>query len=238
MVIPMTEKKNKYSMHKKLTEYRAVILDMDGTLYSQPALRFLMAAALSGYYLFHPFRIKELFILKQYRQVREHWKGSATASDSLDAAQYLFTAEQMKAAPELVERVVTRWMQEYPLTFIKRCRDKKLAALIGQLRKKGMIIVVYSDYPAKEKLAALSLETDFVFCAADKEINCMKPDPKGMHAILHSLGLSAEEALMIGDRYEKDGLSAENAGMDFLILPRQINRRNKLENRIDLTPDL
>ena len=46
--------------------------------------------------------------------------------------------------------------------------------------------------------------------------------------ILNELGLPAEEVLMIGDRYEKDGQSAESAGVDYVILPAQPKKRHEV----------
>ena len=41
------------------------------------------------------------------------------------------------------------------------------------------------------------------------------------------LGLNADEAIMIGDRYEKDGLAAEKNQVDYIILPSSKKERNK-----------
>jgi len=74
----------------------------------------------------------------------------------------------------------------------------------------------------------LGLDLDFVFSATDTLINCLKPNPKGLTAILHQLSLSPKDCLFVGDRDEKDGLCARQVGMDFLILPKNPLKRSQL----------
>jgi putative hydrolase of the HAD superfamily len=59
-------------------------------------------------------------------------------------------------------------------------------------------------------------------------IGSMKPDPKGLKVILSDIGLKSEEVLMVGDRYEKDGLAAKACEMDYIILPSSSGKRRKL----------
>ncbi|MCR5603915.1 MAG: HAD family hydrolase [Lachnospiraceae bacterium] len=61
------------SMNKKINEYKALVFDLDGTLYYQRQLRLKMAWMLGNYYLCHFWCIKELFIIKKFREVREKW---------------------------------------------------------------------------------------------------------------------------------------------------------------------
>lgn len=56
----------------------------------------------------------------------------------------------------------------------------------------------------------------------------MKPDPKGLQVILATLGLQAEDVIMVGDRYEKDGLAAIGNRMDYLIVSSSKKEREKL----------
>ena len=57
-------------MTKPLLNYRAVIFDMDGTLYYQLPLRLRMGGKLAAYYLRHPLRYKELLAVKTFREIR------------------------------------------------------------------------------------------------------------------------------------------------------------------------
>ena len=50
---------------------RAVIFDVDGTLYHQRPVRIRMACRLAGFFLLHPLRIRELLGIRHFRKLRE-----------------------------------------------------------------------------------------------------------------------------------------------------------------------
>ena len=203
--------------------YRAVLFDMDGTLYDQRRLRLNMAIALVGTCLLHPSAVRQLRIISVFRRMREEG-GAVGGKDGFEAAQYAAVGEKLGLSPQKVRETVEKWMYQVPLRYLPRCRDERMAALIGRLRKSGTAVIVYSDYPAEEKLAALGLTADGCFSASDGEIACLKPDPRGIRAVLATTVFFPEECLYIGDRDEKDGASARSVGMDYLILPK--GRRN------------
>ncbi|MDR1030640.1 MAG: HAD-IA family hydrolase [Treponema sp.] len=176
---------------------------MDGTLYYQYPLRICMIFALLRYFLTHLLNIKELWMLFKLR--KSHKNGRFIKGNAR----------------------IDYWMQEKPLKYIPLFQDKKLSMLVDQLRHKGVRIVVYSDYPVAGKLNVLRMPpVDFTFCGFDEEIQCLKPDTKGLTYIMATLNEPAENILFIGDRYEKDGKCAEGVGMDYIILDKYPLLRN------------
>jgi FMN phosphatase YigB (HAD superfamily) len=176
---------------------------MDGTLYYQLPVRICIALELLGYYMTHLKNINDLFTLRKYR--KSHESGYMIKSNS----------------------ITDYWMQERPLKYIRLFRDKKLLELIQQLRNNGATIVIYSDYPVVDKLRALKpFPFDFAFCASDTDIQCLKPDTKGIKRILEIIKESVENIVFIGDRYEKDGQCAQRVGMDYMILDKYPVLRN------------
>jgi FMN phosphatase YigB (HAD superfamily) len=210
---------------RKLDEYKAVIFDMDGTLYYQKPFRIRMMIFLLGHVLRHPYAVKDMLIIKKYREVREHWEDKS--SNNLDAAQYEYVAKLKKTTIEHVEEVVKFYMHKAPLRLLPSFKDNELAKIIDKLHDKGVKVIVYSDYPAEDKLRTLNIKADRCYCSADARIGTMKPDPKGLNVILGDIGLKASDALMVGDRYEKDGLAAKSCGMDYIILPSSRGKRKK-----------
>lgn len=213
-------------MSKKLWEYKAVVFDVDGTLYYQPPLRRKMALKLASYYIFHPWKIKELLIIKEFRRIREEWNTISQDENDIENAQYQYVASQMNTNSENVKRLVYHWMYDFPLPYLDQCKDKELIRLIEKLNKDGITTAVYSDYPVEDKLKAMKVDVKYHFSALDPDIMCLKPDSKGMRVVLEKLNRKPEEVLMVGDRYSKDGMSAISGKVDYIILPKTPGKRN------------
>lgn len=220
-------------MSKELFEYKAVVFDVDGTLYYQPPLRTKMAVKLCGYYLVHFWKVKDLLIIKVFRQVREHWvTNSENGNTLMEKEQYQYVADKLKTTLDRVERVIYYWMYDFPLPYLNKYKDEKLIQIIEELNRKGIVTAVYSDYPVEKKLKAMGVQVQHHFSALDTDIMCLKPEPKGMRVVLGKLNLPANEVLMVGDRYSKDGLSAINANVDYVILPSEPLERDKIMRKL------
>ncbi len=208
-----------------MKKYKLVIFDMDGTMYYQPPLRCHMALSLMGHYWCHPGKWKEIVILKCYRQIRERFK----TADKGNLEQEIIekTAIETKSAPETVEQIIRKWIFEEPINKLSHCRDHQAAELMRRLKGMEVQTVIYSDYPVADKIKALNLTPDFYFSGSDEGINSLKPDPAGMNYIMKVLKVKPEEVLVIGDRQEKDGEAAGNAGVDCMILSKYKMIRKK-----------
>lgn len=227
---------NRIQMQKaSIYDYRAVIFDLDGTLYYQKPFRIRMLFFLAEYAVRHPSRIPDLFLVKRYREIRENWtkyEQSITfpAETDMEHRQYQYVAKEKHVTPEYVEEVIRFFIMEAPLKLLPAYKDDMLSDFIYRLRQKKIKVIVYSDYPTDAKLNALSVQADAGFTSADAEIGCMKPDPKGLKVILEALALSPKDAVMIGDRYEKDGLAAAGNQMDYIIVSSSKKERAKLKH--------
>ena len=231
-----TVKEEPVRMRKSLMEYDAVIFDVDGTLYFQRPMRLKMAWRLGCFYLLRPWRLRELAALKYFRKLRERWQEEKEENSGgpLDQRQYEAVGKKLGMAASRVKETVERWMYETPLDLLPGCQDRMITGLMERLSRRGAAVMVYSDYPAQDKLKAMGVpvQEGRVFCALDPDMMCLKPDPKGMRHILETAGFQPEQALMIGDRYSRDGLSAKNVGADWLILPASPRQRRKLLKEI------
>lgn len=92
---------NRMNMKKdKITRYKAVIFDLDGTLYYQKPFRVRMLCFLAGYIVRHPSSLKDMLIIKKYRKVREDWEKYdkifyTSNEERLDERQYMYVAAEM-----------------------------------------------------------------------------------------------------------------------------------------------
>lgn len=223
-----------------MDDYRLYVFDLDGTLYFQKPFRVRMLVYLATYVLTHPSSVKDIFLLKLYREVRENWEereideiGKLISADfSMEDKQYEYVARAKKVSRERVKNAVTFFMMKAPLTILPGFVDEELRKLIFLIRNTGRTAVIYSDYPVEDKLKALKIEGDAMYTSSDERIGTMKPDAKGLQVILSDFDFDKSDVLMIGDRYEKDGLAAIANGIDYLILPSSKSERAKLYKEI------
>ena len=210
---------------KKIDDYKLIVVDLDGTLYYQKPLRIKMAFSLLFYYAFRPHKIKELLVIKDYRKLRE--KTAFNGEENIEEKIIETLATKYKKDVDNVKNIIHFWMIEKPFKYIKKYEDKNLVGVLQKAKEKGVKIVVYSDNPADEKMKAINLDIDGVFCATDKDVCCFKPEIKGLMAIMNKFSVSHNQTLFVGDRQEKDGKCAENAGVDCVILSTKKTKRNK-----------
>ena len=198
---------------KNFLDYKAWVIDFDGTFFYQLPVRIFMAAWLLIYYLPRPLHWKELFILMDYRRVRE--KLFAAESANFYELQLKNLSERYNVGVEEILKIVTSWTIEKPQFLIKKFQRKKLIAAIKFAQLRGVKIVIYSDNQVDEKIKALDFVPDYAFWSDDDLIKCMKPDSKGLNNILNFLCLKPAEVLYIGDRDDRDGICAKSAGVKY-----------------------
>jgi FMN phosphatase YigB (HAD superfamily) len=163
---------------------KAVIFDVDGTLYRQRPLRRAMAVRLVAGHLLHPIRgLRTAHILAAYRQAQEDMRAEAAVGD-LTEVQLLAASARTGVDLAEVARCVTRWMDVAPLALLPRCAEHDLVESLDLLRSWGLRLAVLSDYPAHAKLAALGIADHFdhVLCAQDADIGRFKPHPRGLRS--------------------------------------------------------
>ncbi|MBV8883216.1 MAG: HAD family hydrolase [Chroococcidiopsidaceae cyanobacterium CP_BM_RX_35] len=197
---------------------KAVIFDVDGTLYDQRKLRRLMLLELLRYYLTHLGELQDFKILRDFRRERE--KRAFEVVVDLDNAQYDWVARSSGVSPERVRRVVRKWIFKVPLRHLPSCSYPSILRVFDNLSLRGIATATFSDYPADEKLAVLGLAPQCNVCATERDIGRLKPDPEGLFAVAETLRVSVKHCLFIGDRDDRDGECARRAGMPYLILER------------------
>ena len=191
---------------KKLTDYQAIIVDMDGTLYYQQPVRMAMLVEM----LLHFWRLPEFVIVQKYRSLYENG---------------LSYQKRLTLLPDSAPRVIQEWMINRPLKHIRKHQDSELLDILMQAAKKGIIVIVYSDYQVIEKLEAVEFTPSYYFTA--DEFDTLKPDASALIEALITRSIDPKQCLVIGDRYEKDGILAQNMGADYFILPSTKVKRKR-----------
>jgi len=193
---------------------RLVVFDLDGTLYDQRRLRRLMLRLL----LTDALRrrcLTEIRVVHEFRQQREALASSRV--HGFEPLLFVETARRTGVPETAVRRIVREWIDLRPLPHLANCVVPGTSGFFQRLRAAGVLIGVLSDYPAHEKLSAMGLAANAVVAATDPEVGVQKPDPRGLAHLLARVGCTPEEALMIGDREERDGAVAAALGMPFVL---------------------
>jgi putative hydrolase of the HAD superfamily len=191
---------------------RFVAFDVDGTLYDQRRLRIriardmLLDAALRR-------SLDAVAVVRTYRRLREELGEREVAE--FDRVLVARTAEACGCRPERVDAIVEEWIGRRPLAYLGRCRFPGLVELFDGLRHHGKIIGILSDYPAAAKLDALGLSADHLVSASD--VGLLKPNPRGLEALIAKAGTTARQTVLIGDRADRDGAAARRIGAWSLI---------------------
>lgn len=196
---------------------RAVLFDVDGTLYRQGPVRVSMAVELLAALARRPLpTLKTLAVVREFRRAQEEMRRSGQSAQS----QVVKAAEKAGVPASLAAGIVDEWMHQRPLRHLRRFRADGLLPLLDLLRGRGLRLGVLSDYPCREKLAALGIEEYFslVLSAADPQIAVFKPNPRGFVRASEVWRLAPQDVLVVGDRAEVDGAGATAAGMHCVIV--------------------
>lgn len=193
--------------------YAVWLLDLDGTLYYQPAVRFVMALELA----FGGWRA--LPCLRAFREEHERLgrEASVPLADSF-LTQIERTAGRLGRTDEEVRRLVEEWMIARPCRWLRPLRRRGLLQEITAFRRRGGRTALVSDYPARVKLEAMRIAHlfDVVIASGESpEPMRLKPWPDGYLLAATKLGVRPHDCLVIGDRLDADGLAAQRAGMAF-----------------------
>jgi FMN phosphatase YigB (HAD superfamily) len=198
---------------------RALIFDLDGTLYNQKEIRIAMGGRLIAEALRSPARgYRTARVLRAYRRAQETLRRDQTTGPPTARQMQLACAEAGVSADE-GGRCIQRWMHEEPLALLRGRTHTGLVGLLRRSRAAGLRLAVLSDYPASRKLEVMGLIQyfDAVVCADDPDVLRLKPDPRGLRVTLDRLGVEAHEAIYVGDRADVDGLAASRAGVRFVL---------------------
>ena len=196
---------------------RAVLFDVDGTLYRQRRLRLRMAAELASLAIRHPWRAPKVWrVLSTFRRAQEHVRRTGGGASQ----QLQWTARHARATQTEVAAIVDEWMQTRPLKYLVSCRATGLIDLLAFLEARRVPVGVLSDYPAAGKLDALGIAGRFsvVLSCGDPQVDAFKPSPRGFLAACARLAVDPADVLYVGDRADADAAGAAAAGMPAVII--------------------
>jgi FMN phosphatase YigB (HAD superfamily) len=195
-----------------MTLHRAWLIDLDGTLYRSRPVKLAMAAELlTG-------GPKVWRVVREFRRQHELLRAASPSDGNQFSLQIRETASSLEIAEEDVQRVIQEWMFERPGRWLQRFQRTELLSAIHEFRADGGLTALVSDYPATTKLRAMGIAELFDVVVANGEPDGaarLKPAPDGYLKAAARLSVDPGECLVIGDRFDADGMAACYAGIDF-----------------------
>jgi phosphoglycolate phosphatase/putative hydrolase of the HAD superfamily len=207
---------------------KALVFDIDGTLYRQPPLRRAILLRLLAMMAVRPAHgWRTVRVLREYRRAQETLRLAAAETDIAEA-QISLTCDRTHVDRRSVVDCVRRWMDEEPLALLPRYVQPGLLEFLRACKARGLCLAALSDYPAQAKLEALGVADlfDVVLAAQDPDIDVFKPNPRGLLVALERLGSTPSETLYVGDRIDVDVPTAEAAGVGCVIVSRRHTARD------------
>ena len=199
---------------KEMNEFRAVIWDLDGTIYDSTGIKRWFA-----------------FRYVQQRQVLQALlasRGQICGIDFKSGSQLKNELYQGIASrcSWSAEQVAEWYENEFYAGFLEilssRSARPGLERICEFFQNQGIAQCVLSDYgQVEERLHCLGMNTSyFTFLRSCEEEGALKPHPRTFQDIAHDLKIDPEQILVVGDTPSKDGEGARSAGMHFFQIDK------------------
>lgn len=171
----------------KSEAYDSIVWDLDGTLYSIPALKFKI--------------IKSLYKFSVLRNVLNFFRTEALIQKEREAHE--FSLNKYKDDFYTMQRFINSYLDQ---ALVK----PEALQLALQARNHNLNQLVVSEYPIGNKLELLEVVEYFQGAfSCSEDMGSWKPSEKTAHFVLSKLG-NAQRILVIGDREDTDGEMAKN----------------------------
>ena len=191
---------------------KIIILDLDGTLNYHILSRVVNFFNLVIGLLLKNLKLRDLKILVNYRKLQE----ISFKKDMQINEVFELLACRFSMSPDYIKSIRDRWMVNNQGLALKISKRGWLIKRIHNLRRNGMLVAVWSDNPVNKKICYLGVNLDYNLTSEALDINLGKPSPKGLKQIISYFHLTSSDAIMIGDRKDRDGEAARRAEVKFL----------------------
>jgi HAD superfamily hydrolase (TIGR01662 family) len=195
---------------------KAVVFDLYRTLMTSHEAFESLEEALSkilreaGYEVY----FQEIWAARQFVSFIDYTRGRANSVHEY----YARVLERLEIRPDklLIDKFVNKDLEMQKVELYP-----DVAPTVDKLRNIGVetaIVTTIATWRFVPLLEENKIEIDYI-CTA-KEAGAVKPNPRIYRAVLKRFGISAQEAMMVGDDVKTDILPAKLVGMKAILLSR------------------
>jgi len=206
---------------------RAIFYDLDGTLRTgRPSGRQFFADSAAGLGLVLTPQIRRHAAQWEHYYWAESSEKRADEIDFPDEGDFWINYSRRQllelGAPAQQAQVLASQISKHMETTY-RPEDVLMEGLhetLSSLRTSGITLGVISNrhHPFTDYLRELRIDEYFDLILAAGEVNAWKPGKEIFQYALDQVGISAREALYVGDNYYADVIGARNAGMNPVLM--------------------
>jgi len=194
---------------------RAVVFDLDGTLY--PYRRIVLRSL--------PIVLRYPRFLRAFARARRRLRDLRPIANLHEAQAQLVSAQlgvNLTQTRELIEQLI---YHDWPECFRGLPPFPGVAEVLNQLRRRGLRLAVLSDLPVHPKLDYLGLAGYWDCALTSETTNYLKPNPEPFRYAASQLEVGLESILFVGNSYPYDIQGAQTLGMTTAHLSRAPRRR-------------
>lgn len=170
--------------------------------------------------------------------------GASTESVTIHGHYLRYLLENLAITDEGEIQAIARWRRGYnlPVGLWNRA-DPAARAALRRVREAGLVagVISNSNGSVRSILEETGLAADLHFIIDSAVVGVEKPDPRIFRLGLSEAGVTAAEAVYVGDLYSVDVLGARAAGLDGILLdprgfwaPRDCRLAGGLEEAVTL----
>ena len=185
---------------------KAVLFDLDGTLYDRDRLASALFPEQYAAFADELTGISQERFLREVYEMDDHGYGPKEAG-------YRTLVQSWGLEPALAERLVVHFRESYD----RHCYlMDDVRSTLDELRRRRLKLAVVTNGPSvlqRRKLAVLGIEQMFDAILVSEEEGVRKPDAGIFQRALQRCGIGPREALFVGDHPIADIEGAHNAGL-------------------------
>jgi putative hydrolase of the HAD superfamily len=198
---------------------RTVLFDLDDTLVDQESAARAAVVAWAADHGIHDPEVRDRWVAVSELHYERYQRRELTFAEQRRARTREFLALDLDdhAADDVFAGYLSRYEAGWTLF------DDAVPAL-RRARAAGLTVAIFTNGNEDHqghKLQLLGLDDEIDLLVASSTLPAGKPDPRAFNGALDELGVSAAEALMVGDSLDKDVHGALRVGLDAVLLDRK-----------------